>query len=213
MKAMLLAAGKGKRLYPLTKTTPKPLIPLHGRTIIEKIIEKLATQGITEIVINVCHLAEQIMHKLGDGERYGVSIEYSIEKESLETAGGIANALPMLGEKPFLAVNSDIVTDYPFAELKTPFEGLAHLVLVNNPENHSGDFALDHNRLKLTGNPMYTYSGIAVYKPEFFKDIPNTRGSVTPYIKKAIANNLVSGEHYSGTWYDIGSMQQLRQLA
>ena len=210
MKAMLLAAGYGKRLLPLTQSVPKPLIVINGKTIIAHLIEQLAEQGFTELVINVSYRAAQIKAALGCGKQFGVTIQYSEEAEPLETGGGIFNALPLLGESPFLVLNSDIMTDYPFAELKTPFEGLANLVLIDKKvDGSAGDFALQAGHVKQEGTELHTFSGIAVYEPALFKACTPGAYSVVPLLKQAMADKQVMGQLYKGEWQDIGNIARL----
>ena len=167
MKAMLLAAGRGERMRPLTDTIPKPLLRIGGQTMIERHILALARAGITELVINHAHLGDQLVAALGDGHAYGVGITWSAEgATALETGGGIFKALPLLGDAPFLVVNADIWTDFPFAEFPAEIDGLAHLVMVDNPEHHAGgDFSLSAGRLSQRGPAMLTFSGIGVWRP------------------------------------------------
>ena len=216
MKVMLLAAGQGQRLLPLTALTPKPLIEIQGKPIIFHLIEQLVRQGFDELVINVCYRGDQIQAALGNGQQFGAHIEYSVEKDALETGGVIVNALPLLGQEPFMAINSDILTDFPFAKLKAPHESLAHLVLVDTliEENskQQGDFALINGRVSLTGNKLYTYSGIAVYHPRFFDACKVERFSITPLLIENIRNRQISGEIHLGCWEDIGNLQRLEQL-
>lgn len=216
MKAMILAAGFGRRLLPLTEHLPKPLIEIHGKPVIVRLIEQLAAQGFTELVINVSYLAEKIQAALGDGHQFNVHIEYSVEDEALETGGGITKALPLLGDEPFLVVNSDIVTDYPFAELRVPHESLAHLVLidkvVDSNSEKQGDFSLINDHVSLTGDKFYTYSGIAVYHPKLFKDCVVERFLIVPLLKAAMQNKSVTGEIHYGQWEDIGNLQRLQKL-
>ncbi|HYQ70459.1 MAG TPA: nucleotidyltransferase family protein, partial [Gammaproteobacteria bacterium] len=165
MKAMLLAAGRGERMRPLTDTTPKPLLRIGGQTLIERHVHALVRAGITDLVINHAHLGEQLLAALGDGHAYGVEITWSAEADgALETGGGIFRALPWLGEAPFLVVNTDIWTDFPFSSLPAEIDGLAHLVMVDNPPQHAGgDFSLSGGRLSQCGPAMLTYSGIGLY--------------------------------------------------
>ncbi len=238
MKAMLLAAGRGERMRPLTDHTPKPLLPVGGKPIIVWHIEQLVRAGITDIVINHAHLGLQIEATLGNGSQFGANIVYSPEVSALETAGGIANALPLLlpaltGEgggndegEPFAVINGDIFCDYDFAQLaahaavlKTSSDS-AHLVLVNNPDHHpNGDFLLARSRIvPLTPNhsplpALLTFSGIGLYRPSLFTHIP--RGSVAPLaplLRAQIAAGRVSGEHHSGWWVDVGTPQRLAEL-
>src|SRR4051812_41097962 len=169
---MVLAAGRGERMRPLTDTTPKPLLEVRGKPVIVWTIERLARAGFRELVINHAHLGHKIERALGDGQAFGVAIRYSPEAEALETAGGIANAMPLLGSEPFIVVNGDIYCDYDFSGLRKRGLGerLAHLVLVPNPEhNPGGDFVLDGSEVSMDGGPKRTFSGIALYRPELFR--------------------------------------------
>jgi len=214
MKAMLLAAGRGERMRPLTDTCPKPLLEFAGHSLIERLIEQLATAGIRELVINLAWLGDLLERRLGDGARWNVSIRYAHEPEgTLETAGGIRAALPLLGDQPFVALAADIRTDYPFAELTLPRERLAHLVMVTNPPHHpSGDFALADGLLAAHGQPRLTFSGIGVYRPEFFARLTPGRAPLAPLLIKAMASSTVSGEHYRGVWHDVGTPERLAAL-
>lgn len=216
MKAMILAAGRGVRMRPLTDTTPKSLLAVAGKPLIVWLLEKLARAGFTEAVINHAHLGHMIEAALGDGSRFGVSIRYSPERDALETAGGIALALPLLGTEPFLAINADIYSDYDFAALAglQLEDRLAHLVLVDNPPQHPrGDFALEAGRVREGGRPMLTFSGIGVYAPRLFGGIPaSAKVPLAPLLRKAIAADRVSGEHYRGRWHDIGTAERLAAL-
>ncbi|MEY3090371.1 MAG: hypothetical protein RL113_687 [Pseudomonadota bacterium] len=213
MKAMILAAGLGTRMRPLTDTTPKPLLKVGGIPLIVWHIERLAHDGITEIVINVAHLGNQIMEALGDGSQWGVKITYSDERDegALESAGGIVKALPLLGDS-FLVVNGDIWTDYDFQDHRKLGEGiLAHLVLVPNPEhNPEGDFAL--NGHQVIDQKAYTFSGIGYYSSELFKDVPYGKSALAPLLRKAMKEGRVTGELYEGEWLDIGTPQRLELL-
>ena len=215
MKAMILAAGRGERMRPLTDHTPKPLLPVAGKTIIEHTINQLISAGFHDIIINHAHLGKQIEEHLGDGQHYGANIHYSPEGEqALETAGGIINALPLLGDEAFLVVNGDIATDFPFAELKSQTVDLAHLVMVDNPEHHPrGDFGLDSTgRITETGTDRFTFSGIGLYRPELFSNIPAGISKLGPLLRQAIANQRVSGQKYAGFWMDIGTPERLQEL-
>lgn len=218
MQAMILAAGRGERLRPLTDTTPKPLLEVQGQPLIVHHLKRLRAAGFTRIVINVAWLADRITQRLGDGSAYGVEIHYSEEPEgALETGGGILKALPLLGDRPFLVVNGDIYTDFPFSTLRKvlPAGDLAHLVMVSNPAHHSrGDFFLDEgHRLHADGAPRLTYSGIGVHRPEFFKDCPAGKFPMLPWWQKAMRAGRVSGERYDGLWRDIGTPQSYAALA
>jgi MurNAc alpha-1-phosphate uridylyltransferase len=215
MKAMILAAGKGERLRPLTLHTPKPLVPVAGVPLIEYHLRALAAAGVTELVINHAWLGAQIEAHLSDGARFGVSIAYSPEGEPLETGGGILRALPLLGEQPFILINGDIFTDYPFAQLKRPLSGLAHLVLLDNPaHNPQGDFSLLADGQLVDahiGQPSLTYSGIALLSPQLFAGCVPGAFKLAPLLRQAMAQGLVSGERYAGRWVDVGSHERLAQ--
>ncbi len=215
MKAMILAAGKGERLRPLTLHTPKPLVRAGGVPLIEYHLRGLRAAGFTELVINHAWLGQQIEEHLGDGAQFGLTIRYSAEGEPLETGGGIFQALPLLGDQPFALVNGDIFTDYPFAELRRPLPGLAHLVLVDNPGHHqAGDFALTDGRVTEAqpGQPSLTYSGIAVLSPALFNGCQVGAFKLAPLLRRAMAEGLVSGEHYAGCWVDVGTHERLAQV-
>jgi len=216
MKAMVLAAGRGERMRPLTDTIPKPLLEVRGKPVVVWAIERLARAGFRDLVINHAHLGHKIEHALGDGRPFGVAIRYSPEAEALETAGGIANAMPLLGSEPFVVVNGDIYCDYDFSRLRRhPLgERLAHLVLVPNPEhNPGGDFVLDASAVAMDGTPKHTFSGIALYRPELFQGIkPGTKGRMLPLLTRAIEQRRVSGELHGGVWHDVGTPQRLAAL-
>ncbi|WP_407294828.1 N-acetylmuramate alpha-1-phosphate uridylyltransferase MurU [Stutzerimonas zhaodongensis] len=213
MKAMILAAGKGERLRPLTLHTPKPLVRAGGVPLIEYHIRALAEAGFDELVINHAWLGEQIEAHLGDGARLGVHINYSPEGEPLETGGGIHRALPLLGDSPFLVVNGDIWTDYDFRRLNRPLEGLAHLVLVNNPAHHlQGDFTLIDGRVRDELSAALTYSGIAVLSPELFQSCAAGAFKLAPLLRQAMLDGRVTGEHHSGHWIDVGTLERLAEV-
>lgn len=216
MKAMILAAGRGERMRPLTDHTPKPLLLVGGKPLIVWHIERLANAGIHDFVINHAHLGHKIESALGDGSQFGVRIAYSEEDEALETAGGIANALPLLGDAPFLVVNGDIYTDYDFSLLiDRPMDGVAaHLVLVDNPPQHAGgDFFLEDGRLAEEGILRLTFSGIGVYRPELFTSVaPGSKAKLAPLLHAAIAEKRVTAEHYRGDWVDVGTPERLQAL-
>jgi len=216
MKAMILAAGRGERMRPLTDHTPKPLLKVGGKSLIVWHLERLAKAGFKEVVINHAHLGEQIEQALGDGSQWAMQVQYSLEKTALETAGGIANALPLLGAEPFLVVNGDTFTEIDFGVLTHALQANhhAHLVLVNNPPQHpNGDFAIEAGRLKNIGEKMLTFSGVGVYHPDLFASV--TRGEpakLAPLLRQAIAENQATAEYYQGVWHDIGTPERLNML-
>ncbi|MGR9106545.1 MAG: N-acetylmuramate alpha-1-phosphate uridylyltransferase MurU [Gammaproteobacteria bacterium] len=213
MKAMILAAGRGERLRPLTDTLPKPMLPVAGKPLIEYTIESLVASGFRDIVVNLAYLGHRIESALGNGHRFGARLEYSHEGETgLETAGGIVHALPLLGEEPFLVVNGDILTDYPFAELRSCKADSAHLILVANPPHHAqGDFALRHDRLVTGESDLLTFSGIGVYSPAFFTGCQPGKLPLAPLLREAIARGEVRGEFYNGFWMDLGTFGRFRE--
>jgi MurNAc alpha-1-phosphate uridylyltransferase len=214
MKAMLLAAGRGERMRPLTDTTPKPLLRIGGQTMIERHVHALARAGITDLVINHAHLGQQLIDALGDGHDCGVDIAWSAEPGgALETGGGIFNALPLLGDAPFLVVNADIWTDFPYAGLPEEIDELAHLVMVDNPaHNAGGDFSLSAGRLSQRGPAMLTYGGIGIYRPDLFADCNPGAFPLAPLLRRAMDAEQVSGEHYRGKWFDIGTPERLEAV-
>ncbi|MFQ5935671.1 MAG: N-acetylmuramate alpha-1-phosphate uridylyltransferase MurU [Acidiferrobacterales bacterium] len=214
MKAMILAAGRGERLRPLTDEVPKPLIEVGGRPLIVHLIDALAAADLGDIVINYSHLGERLVERLGNGVAFGVRIRYSAEPEgALETGGGIYQALPLLGREPFVVVNGDIWTDYPFDRIPQRLSGLAHLVLVDNPvHNRNGDFALAGPRVRTSGTPKLTFSGIGVYTPALFNACKPGRFPLTPVLRKAMESATVTGEHYRGQWVDVGTEERWREL-
>lgn len=237
MKALLFAAGRGERMRPLTDTTPKPLLGAGGKRLIERHLEKLAAGGVRDVVINIAHLAEQFPQTLGDGSRYGVQIKYSREGEvPLETGGGMLHALPLLGhapafDQPFLAINADTFTDFDFAQLPSEPQGIAELVLVDNPSQHPrGDFGIDTDGelLPRADSPgatrALTFAGIGVYRPEILRgwqsiigDASGARGnpprfSITPLLRAAIARGEIGWRHHHGFWTDVGTPQRLADL-
>ena len=212
---MILAAGRGERMRPLTDATPKPLLEVGGKPLIVWLIEALAAAQFRELVINVSHLGARVESALGDGRRWDVRIRYSHEVEALETAGGIANALPLLGPEAFAVVNGDIHTDFDFATLVPPAgNDLAHLVMIDNPAHHpTGDFFLESGRVREDGTHRYTFSGIGVYQPVLFSHIAaGTKYQLSAVLKPAIASGRVSGEHYGGRWCDVGTPERLKSL-
>ena len=213
MKAMILAAGRGERMRPLTDHTPKPLLKVGGRALIEYHLCNLVQAGISDIVINHAHLGDQIEASLGDGRRFGARIRYSAEHEALETGGGIRQALPLLGEAPFIVINGDVWCDYPLTRLPHRPASLAHLVLVDNPPHHrQGDFMLEEGRVVASGEARLTFSGISVLDPALFTDHPVGPFPLAPLLKEAMARGEVSGEHYRGQWWDVGTPERLAAL-
>ncbi|QQD19395.1 nucleotidyltransferase family protein [Spongiibacter nanhainus] len=218
MKAMILAAGLGTRMRPLTDTCPKPLLKAADKPLIDYHLERLAKAGVGEVVVNASWLAERLQDYLGDGSRYGLSLRLSLEAEPLETAGGIVQALPLLGEEPFLLVNGDVWTDYPFAQLLSATtaaqSGGAHLVLIDNPPHHpEGDFVLSEGRVGEQGEgARLTYSGISVWHPRCFTGLDAGRRALKPIMLEAMARQQLSGEYFAGRWWDIGTPQRLAQL-
>jgi len=214
MKAMILAAGRGERMRPLTDHTPKPLLPVLNRPLIEYHIERLTKAGYHDIVINTHHLGKKIRTNLGNGEKFGIKIHYSDEQpEALETGGGIFQALPYLGNDIFLVINGDIWCDHSLSPPKMDVTDLAHLVLVNNPDhNLSGDFALQNNKISNNGDHCFTFSGIGWYRAAFFSDCSAGRFPLAPMLIQAANEGQVSGELYSGQWMDIGTPQRLKEL-
>lgn len=216
MRAFILAAGRGERMRPLTDHTPKPLLQAGGKPLIAWHLERLAAAGFRDIVINHAHLGGQIEAALGDGSRWGLAIRYSPEPPgALETAGGIANALPLLGDQPFLVVNGDIWCDWDFNRAHRIADRPAHLVMVPNPAHHAGgDFALASGRVAFaTGGETLTYAGIGVFAPALFRDIvPGSVMKLRPLLETAIAAGTLTGERHDGRWVDVGTPQRLAEL-
>jgi MurNAc alpha-1-phosphate uridylyltransferase len=213
---MILAAGRGERLRPLTERTPKPLVEVGGQTLLGRHLARLAGAGFRHSVINVSHLAEQIVKRFDSGNPQGVAIEWSREAEPLETAGGIALARPLLGDKPFLLVNSDIWCDFDFSGLRDFQLGqrLAHLVLVPNPPWHpEGDFTLEHGVIGNAASPRYTYAGISVLSPRLVANVvAGQKAQLAPLWRAAAERGEVSGELYEGYWNDVGTPERLKDL-
>jgi len=220
MEAMILAAGRGERMRPLTDTLPKPLLSVGGKPLIVRHVENLVRGGFRHIVINHAHLGAMIEERLGDGNAFGIAIDYSREDVALETAGGIAFARHLLGDAPFLVVNGDIYCELDFGVLGRRLPSmkatgsLAHLVLVTNPAHHSaGDFALDGGRVRNDAAPRLTFSGIALYCPELFMGLtPGEKAKLAPLLRSAADAGAVSGEHFRGRWEDVGTPQRLVEL-
>lgn len=213
---MVLAAGRGERMRPLTDREPKPLLRVGSKRLIEYHLERLATGGFREVVINTAWLGDRIEATLGDGALYGLAITYSHERpEALETGGGIHRALPLLGSAPFLLVNGDVWTDIDFGALRRepPAQSLAHLVLVPNPPQHPrGDFRLEQGLVAEGEGVRYTYSGIGIFRPELFADCAPGKFPLLPLLRQAIAQRRLSGELHGGRWYDIGTVDRLQAL-
>ncbi|MCK4494498.1 MAG: nucleotidyltransferase family protein [Methylococcales bacterium] len=215
MKAMILAAGRGNRMKPLTDHTPKPLLEVQGKPLIQHTLENLVAAGFNDIVINIAYLGAQIRDFLGNGDQFGAKIVYSDEgAEGLETAGGIIKALPLLGTKPFLVINSDIIYDYPLKTLHYRLIDRAHLVLVKNPEFHQeGDFSLAENgHLSTAEINRHTFSGIGIYHPKLFENCAEGKLKLGPILKIAADNGRISGEHFTGLWMDIGTPERLQEV-
>lgn len=212
--ALIFAAGRGERMRPLSDATPKPLLVAGGKRLIEWHLERLAAAGVRQVVMNTSHLAEQFPAALGDGARWNLRIDYSYEgPEPLETGGGMLRALPLLGARPFIAVNGDIWTDFDFSTLPQNPAGLAHIVLVDNPAHHPhGDFMLCDGCVHDQGEPRLTFSGIGVYRPELLDGQQPGRYSVVPSLRAAMHVGRVSGEHFRGGWSDVGTADRLRDL-
>lgn len=223
-RAILLSAGRGERLRPLTDTVPKPLILVNKKPLIIYHLEKLASAGIKEVVINISHLADQMRDTLGDGKKFNLNIIYSYEPEALETGGGILQALPLLGDKPFLVISSDIYTDFPFEKLCHPEERaaqrrisldgsvLAHLVLAPATDYlPEGDFSLNSDGF-VSNTPQYTYANIGLYHPDFFKGCTPGNFPLGPLLRKAVEQRLVTGERYEGLWYNVGTLEELQKI-
>ena len=210
MRGMILAAGRGQRMGVLTENTPKPLLSVAGRPLIEYSIMALKNAGIHDIVMNVSYLRDQIIETVGDGSRYGVSIHYSIEPEALETGGGVLQALPFFDNKPFIVISSDIITDFPLKNLPVLKDNLAHIVLVDNPSYHTtGDFHLEQQRVQLTGSPTFTFANIGVYHPDLFIGYQAGKFRLGDVLKKAIAQQQVTGEYFKGLWHNMGRPEDL----
>lgn len=210
--AMILAAGRGERLKPLTDHTPKALCVVHGKPLIEHHIINLVKTGHERIIINHAYLGGKIRNYLGNGSQWGVNIHYSPEPPGgLETGGGIVNALPLLGDKPFIAVNADVFTDFDFSQLNPQPDIPIHLVLVRNNSklNHYGDFGLTSNHYLTNENPHYTFAGIAYYKPELFSNSQHGRFSITSLLRHHAAQRAATAQLHEGIWFDIGSIKRL----
>ncbi|MFT6124443.1 MAG: MurNAc alpha-1-phosphate uridylyltransferase [Shewanella sp.] len=219
MKAMILAAGRGERLRPLTDSLPKPLVSVAGKPLIEYHLEKLALIGVTEVVINQAWLGHKLSEMLGDGSRWGLQINYSEETTALETAGGIKQALPCLGDEPFLVINGDIFIDH-LPDISLAYqrvcqgEAQAFLWLVDNPEHHpQGDFAIDaQGQLTLSDEQRLTFAGLGIYHPQLFSQLPEGKQALGPLLKQAIGQQQIQGEHFDAYWCDVGTLERLDKL-
>ncbi|HEX2791222.1 MAG TPA: nucleotidyltransferase family protein [Steroidobacteraceae bacterium] len=213
-RAMVLAAGRGERMRPLTDQVPKPLLSVRGKPLIVYHLEKLQRLGVKQVVINLAWLGEQVRAALGDGARWGLQILYSDEgQQALETGGGILQALPLLGPQPFLVLNADVFTEFDFSALQLAPEALAQLVLVANPMHHPrGDFALINGRVQEQGGARWTYSGIGLYRPELFAGCSPGKFPLLPLLRRAIAGGRLYGQVFDGVWNDVGSVERLAAL-
>lgn len=210
---MILAAGRGERMRPISDHIAKPLLPVAGKPLIVHQLLKLSAFGIKDIVINLSYQAEQIKKFLGSGEDYGVKIHYSIEPVALETGGGIYQALPLLGQEPFIVISSDIYTDFPLQNFSKKLDGLAHLLLVKNPSYHPrGDFNLENGKINLQGEKQFTFASMGVYHPDLFKDCQPGGFRLTEVLFPAIERGEVTGEVYRGQWANIGSIEEWQKL-
>jgi N-acetyl-alpha-D-muramate 1-phosphate uridylyltransferase len=217
---MILAAGRGNRMRPLTDLMPKALLAVGGKPLLFRHLEKFAHAGFGKVTINHAHLGEQIEAAVGDGSRWNLEVRYSAEAEALETAGGICNALPLIGRRTFAVVNADVYCDYDYSSLAAAVERLAssqflaHLVLVDNPSHHpNGDFCLDNGLARASGLQMLTFSGLGVYRAELFEPLARgTRHALAPLLLRQLSKGKVTGEHYRGLWTDVGTPERLAQL-
>jgi len=212
--AMILAAGRGERLRPVTDSMPKSLVEINGQALLERHLRSLAKDGVETVVVNLGWLGEQITERIGSGEEFGLNVVYSQEGDNiLETGGGIHRALPMLGADPFLVINADIYTDMPLPDVQLSDDDMAHLICVPVTEDKSsGDFAIVDGRIRNDGEPMFTFSGVSIYRPEFFADCTPGRFSVVPMLRAAVDADKISGSIYSGLWRDVGTPERLAEL-
>lgn len=214
MRAMILAAGRGERMGALTATLPKPLLQANNRYLIEYSIQYLKDFGVTDIVINLAYQGAKIKEALGNGSRYGVHIEYSEEVERLETGGGILQALPLLGDQPFIVLSSDVVTNFPLATLPKQLTGLAHLVVVDNPSfNLKGDFGLEDGYISMQAKPTFTFANVGLYSPALFADCAPGHFPLNRLLFPAIERKQITGQYFKGDWFNIGSPQQLNEFS
>lgn len=214
MKAMILAAGHGKRMRPLTDITPKPLLMAGKHSLIEHNLMRLAKAGVTEVVINLYYLSEQIRKKIGDGRQFNLQVQYSEELQLLGPGGGIVNALPLLGDSHFILMGADLWSDFPIETLFNKTQHLAHMVMVENPNfNSDGDYGIDANGMLSKQADKLTYAGYSVWHPSVFASYPkNSIMEITPFIDKLIKQQAISAEKYTGEWYNIGTPMQLKKL-
>ena len=214
MRAMILAAGRGERLRPITDDIPKPLVEVRGQSLLERHLEHVRNAGITEVVINIDWLGDKIRDCVGTGDRFGLGVAYSDETGNvLETGGGIHKALPLLGDEPFLVVNADVYTDMPVPEVDLADNEVGHLVLVPTPAySRHGDFDLVDGLVRNGENPLYTFSGVAIYRPEFFADCEPGRFPLAPMLREAADAGRLSGSVYKGDWADVGTPERLAAL-
>ncbi len=217
--AMILAAGRGERMRPLTDTTPKSLLPVGGKPLIFWHLEKLAAAGFDRVVVNHAHLGAQIEAAVGDGRRWNLAVRYSPEREALETAGGIRNAMPLLNATCFAVINADVYSDYDYTNLaqvllESTGDALAHLVLVDNPPQHpAGDFSLERGMVRDGGSRKLTFSGIGVYQAALFDAVlPGSRHPLAPLLRSQMGAGRITGEHFQGEWDDVGTPQRLAEL-
>jgi MurNAc alpha-1-phosphate uridylyltransferase len=212
--AMILAAGRGERLRPVTDSMPKSLVEINGQALLERHLRSLARDGVETVIVNLGWLGEQITERIGSGEEFGLNVVYSQEGDNiLETGGGIHRALPMLGADPFFVINADIYTDMPLPDVQLGDDDMAHLICVPVTEDKSGgDFAIVDGRIRNDGEPMFTFSGVSIYRPEFFADCTPGRFSVVPMLRAAADANKISGSIYSGLWRDVGTPERLAEL-
>ena len=214
MKAMLLAAGRGERLRPLTDDLPKPLVKANGKALIEYHLENLHKSGINEVVINTCWKGEKLVEYLGNGRRYGVNISYRHESTALETAGGVANALDLLGDHPFLLISADIWCNADLSSLiENAGQQLAHIMLVENPAHHpDGDFSLQGDFVLPKTTNSFTYSGVGIYSPDLFRNLPKGAVPLLTVLMAAMARKQITGKVHDGSWFDIGTTERLAAL-
>lgn len=214
MIAMILAAGRGERLRPVTDSVPKSLVEINGQALLERHLRSLARGGVETVVINLGWLGDQVTERIGSGEQFGLNVVYSQEGDNiLETGGGIHRALPVLGADPFLVINADIYTDMPLPSAQLGDDDMAHLVCVPVPQDQaSGDFAIVDGRIRNDGEPLFTFSGVSIYRPEFFSDCTPGRFSVVPMLRAAADADRIGGSVYSGLWRDVGTPERLAEL-